>query len=348
MSGHHLALLQPQRSAGTTDASMSGGGGGLPPRTAHIRRLPPSLPGLLVHVEFTAQRHAIGTARHELDGALRGNSRLERVADDAVMAAQELMANAVLHGCRDCSPETEVSLTATCHGACLRLAVRDPSAEWTARSATDDLESGRGLDIVTELADRWGVKQCSSGGKEVWCELELEPQPSKEAQEPASQHRSLSTAERRVVMELADGKFLSDVAETMGIRYGEAREHLEAAAAKLGVRTVPDDPALIVAAAYQTQNLDRPAVANGAPQPTPVLPELVPLIVQGLLPEEMAEKTGHDISLVRQCCRKLKEDADARSRTHLIKRIYESGLWPPSDTTDTSGSHSPTAAEGQS
>ena len=40
------------------------------------------------------------------------------------------------------------------------------------RQASDDDESGRGLQVVSQLAQRWGARRTATG-KVVWCEQPL-------------------------------------------------------------------------------------------------------------------------------------------------------------------------------
>ena len=66
------------------------------------------------------------------------------VTERAEQIVAELAANAALHGRVPADHETSL-----------------------------DAESGRGLVLVTALADRWGVEPYSPGGKTVWAELRL-------------------------------------------------------------------------------------------------------------------------------------------------------------------------------
>ncbi|MFD6335295.1 ATP-binding protein [Streptomyces niveus] len=99
---------------------------------------------------------------------------LEPFADRAVLAAQECLANAVLHGCRGVEPgESEVTLTAECRTSVLWIGVQDPSTELPLRrDAGVTSESGRGLCLVDGLTDGWGTIS-STLGKTVWFELDI-------------------------------------------------------------------------------------------------------------------------------------------------------------------------------
>ncbi|GGS93473.1 ATP-binding protein [Streptomyces chromofuscus] len=124
-------------------------------------------------VSFPADPAAIPPMRRQLR-ALLCRSGLTEIADDAVLASQELMANAVNHGCRQLPPDTEITMTAAYNSARLRLAVHDPSGEKPRLlPASKEQEDGRGLQLVAAFADRWGVEANAEGaGKSVWMEFD--------------------------------------------------------------------------------------------------------------------------------------------------------------------------------
>lgn len=93
------------------------------------------------------------------------------LAGSAGLLVSELATNALLHGClRDRLFRVQLRLTA----ATLRIEVSDPRGERLPRlRLPEDGECfGRGLLIVAELADRWGVEP-RTVGKTVWAELLL-------------------------------------------------------------------------------------------------------------------------------------------------------------------------------
>ncbi|MFD7705793.1 ATP-binding protein [Streptomyces sp. NPDC059786] len=94
-----------------------------------------------------------------------------RLAPDSALLVSELGGNAVLHGCvRGRLFRVEIGLTERA----ARIVVSDPKGETLPcpRVAADDEMFGRGLLIVREVADRWGV--CAlTVGKSVWCELDV-------------------------------------------------------------------------------------------------------------------------------------------------------------------------------
>lgn len=92
------------------------------------------------------------------------------------LVAAELTANAVRHG-HVTGRDFHLRLTAT--ATALRIEVADtrnerrPSAGELTAPPTD-AESGRGLYLVAQLADQWGVApRAGAPGKHVWAELRL-------------------------------------------------------------------------------------------------------------------------------------------------------------------------------
>lgn len=99
------------------------------------------------------------------------------VTERAEQIVAELAANAALHG-RVHSRDFRLALTLDTATGLLRIAVTDARGDNLPSLPADhepslDAESGRGLVLVTALADRWGVEPYSPGGKTVWAELRL-------------------------------------------------------------------------------------------------------------------------------------------------------------------------------
>ncbi|MGR6973897.1 ATP-binding protein [Streptomyces cynarae] len=139
-------------------------------------------------------RSALRTFAQQLSSTRRG-ARLARlltyeqlrswevsptVTERAEQIVAELAANAVLHG-RVQGRDFRLALTLD-HPAAgvLRIAVTDARGDLLPTAVTDfltphDSETGRGLLLVTALADRWGTEPYPPGGKTVWAELSLRP-----------------------------------------------------------------------------------------------------------------------------------------------------------------------------
>ncbi|MFD5235102.1 ATP-binding protein [Streptomyces tendae] len=97
-----------------------------------------------------------------------------RVNETLTLITAELCANAVTHG-RVPGRDFHVRLAAEKDGERLRVEVSDTRAERrpvVVSPAETDVESGRGLLLVTALADDWGVTDRRGGpGKTVWALL---------------------------------------------------------------------------------------------------------------------------------------------------------------------------------
>ncbi|MEU8650790.1 ATP-binding protein [Streptomyces sp. NPDC048737] len=94
--------------------------------------------------------------------------------DPARLVVAELAANAALHG-RVPGRSFRLGLTVTAAGV-LRIEVTDPRGESVpvrVSAPPEPAESGYGLLLVEESADRWGVPPEPFPCKTVWAELEL-------------------------------------------------------------------------------------------------------------------------------------------------------------------------------
>ncbi|MER0483220.1 ATP-binding protein [Streptomyces sp. Edi2] len=141
------------------------------------RRRPPVLS---MRAAIPAQLSEISVARHQLRDHLHGWN-LDPVVDGAVTATSEVLANAVVHGCHTASDM--VTMTACCFGSQLLITVEDSSHQRPrVRRAPYEAESGRGLELVRALADRWGVMPAQEGiGKRVWMVFDLHHQAGRAA-----------------------------------------------------------------------------------------------------------------------------------------------------------------------
>ena len=66
--------------------------------------------------------------------------------------------------------QSKISLRLVLEGGLFCEVVDDSAALPRLRQAADDDERGRGLQVVSQIAQRWGTRR-TSAGKVVWCEL---------------------------------------------------------------------------------------------------------------------------------------------------------------------------------
>ncbi|MFH9429071.1 ATP-binding protein [Streptomyces sp. NPDC017615] len=108
-----------------------------------------------------------GLARRLVRAALTAWG-MHDLADDAVLVASELVANAVRHARRE---SVRVVVERSTPGT-VRVAVADFSRSLPEpRTPNDHDESGRGLVVVMALATNWGTDE-RHWGKVVWADLE--------------------------------------------------------------------------------------------------------------------------------------------------------------------------------
>lgn len=122
-----------------------------------------SAPVREVLLHFPIAPEAPARARAALRGLVEGTPAAR--LDDAALVLSELVTNAVLHG------RTPLSVLLRLTGDVLRVEVADDSAIGPSFSMLDPTAvTGRGLLLVSELADAWGIEPRGTG-KAVWCEL---------------------------------------------------------------------------------------------------------------------------------------------------------------------------------
>jgi anti-anti-sigma factor len=95
--------------------------------------------------------------------------RVQDLIDRAVLAASELVTNAVVH------TKGPLRLRLALRGERLHLAVGDQSPRLlrlAANPGDPEAEGGRGLLVVDQLASSWGMQHPPEGGKVIWCVLE--------------------------------------------------------------------------------------------------------------------------------------------------------------------------------
>lgn len=116
------------------------------------------------HTRLAAEPTSPRAARRFVAGAL-SESGLGEVGDLAALLVTELVTNAILHA------RSPVDLTVDLDPSRLRISVGDASDVIpTPRRHSLDAATGRGLQLVAELAQRWGAEP-TPAGKSVWFEL---------------------------------------------------------------------------------------------------------------------------------------------------------------------------------
>lgn len=116
---------------------------------------------------FLAQPEEVAALRRVVRAHL-GCWGLYDLIDAVQLCVSELVSNVITH----VGPGTPTTLTVSMKGTRLRIEVHDPDTRAlpTLLSASVDAESGRGMQLITFMADRWGV-QLLADGKVTWCEL---------------------------------------------------------------------------------------------------------------------------------------------------------------------------------
>ncbi len=121
----------------------------------------------VVNRELPLAASAVADARTLVVAALR-RWELESLAPDAALLTSELVTNSVLHA------RTEVTVTVAVAEGVAEIGVADRSTSPPQRRQLGaDGESGRGLHLVEQVAQEWGVVT-SSGGKQVWFRLDVD------------------------------------------------------------------------------------------------------------------------------------------------------------------------------
>jgi len=88
--------------------------------------------------------------------------------DDLLIVISELITNSVLHA----RAAPELVLRAVPEPAAVIVEVRDPSpAPPVVRVPDLAVRGGRGIGLVSALADKWGVEARGAAGKTVWAEF---------------------------------------------------------------------------------------------------------------------------------------------------------------------------------
>ncbi|WP_328501923.1 ATP-binding protein [Streptomyces sp. NBC_00457] len=138
---------------------------------------PPGLTSIPQDIEWRLPRHSrsVGRARTLLREQATSWKLPAELTETAVLLLSELMTNAYRHA--KVSPGREIWARCLMADDRLRVSVTDANDTLpTPREARLDDETGRGLTLVTVLADAWGADPRPCGiGKTVWFELSHKP-----------------------------------------------------------------------------------------------------------------------------------------------------------------------------
>ncbi len=125
--------------------------------------------------QFEADHASPGLARRHIEAILQAWD-LADLVDTATLLASELVTNA----CRVSAGRAAVIATRVMRtDADLIIEVWDADASVPIRQDPAlDAEGGRGLLLVSALSDRWAFYRPHTGGKVVWCSLDLPTLPA--------------------------------------------------------------------------------------------------------------------------------------------------------------------------
>jgi anti-sigma regulatory factor (Ser/Thr protein kinase) len=130
-------------------------------------------------VTLPAMVSSVPTARHFVESILAGWG-LEEIGWTATLVVSELAANAALHA----RGESFAVHIATQADSSVLLEVADGSLRLPQqRSYSSDATTGRGLRLVNELADDWGVHS-RNNGKTIWALIRPSSAPESGRDDP--------------------------------------------------------------------------------------------------------------------------------------------------------------------
>ena len=117
-----------------------------------------------VSVPLAATARSVSEARHVLRDVLQ-RSGAEDLVDSATLVTSEIVTNALVHA------GTDVLLRILSTARAVRVEVEDGGAQVPVRRHyAQTAGTGRGMQLIDELTDRWGVEE-SADGKAVWFEI---------------------------------------------------------------------------------------------------------------------------------------------------------------------------------
>jgi anti-sigma regulatory factor (Ser/Thr protein kinase) len=136
-------------------------------------------PGASISMRVRGGVDAPGRARRavlsQLDGRIAATT-----ASDIGLVVSELVTNSVVHA--NVGPQRSLTVELSRLDDRVRISVVDPGSRLEPRVLPPDDErvGGRGLFVVSELSDAWGVVRDRTGRSRVWCEILLDRSSSPE------------------------------------------------------------------------------------------------------------------------------------------------------------------------
>jgi anti-sigma regulatory factor (Ser/Thr protein kinase) len=130
---------------------------------------------------------SVGFARYRVRQHLTawGHRRGDEVTERVVLLASELAANVIRHG-PILEREFELAVTARADGSCfIAVSEESPTEPVLREEPTPEDEEGRGLHLVDQLAQTWGVRSRGRNGKTVWAVVR-HPRPRTAAGVPSA------------------------------------------------------------------------------------------------------------------------------------------------------------------
>lgn len=122
----------------------------------------------MLHLELPVRREAVTAARRAVEDAF-GDDLPDDAHDDLRLLVSEVVANSVRHA--ELPDAERIGLTVEVGPTAVRAEVTDagPGFEPTPRPSIETA-SGWGLELVEQLADRWGVER--ENATRVWFEID--------------------------------------------------------------------------------------------------------------------------------------------------------------------------------
>lgn len=124
-------------------------------------------------INLAAIRESVSRARSEVRRWLGDD---HPSVEDAVLAASELLTNALCHS--NARPYDLIGLTVAVTDGVIYVEVRDPGSTFSAPYLRQEpeAETGRGLLIISKISQDWGVREHGRGlGRTVWCAIRAVP-----------------------------------------------------------------------------------------------------------------------------------------------------------------------------